>query len=336
MSELGQTLRTAREELGLSLEQVQEATKIRKQYLIAIEEGNYSALPGSFYVRAFVKNYAESVGLNPEELLSYYKHELPSVPQTVSTEPAAVSPPPRKASSSRSSSERFSKLGFSLLMWAFLGLIVVLIWIFVIDRSGKAPVTDGTPLTTSTPGPNVSGDPASGGSVVTPASTPDVTPTPTPTPTPPPGAVTFDHKSGRMDYYKVTGTMTLDLKFSGEAWFEVRKGGRSGSSCITRQRQPVRHCPSRLMISFTSTQAARTTRRSVINGQVIDDGDRPSTKRLQFEPVTDADGATGGDNVAQWRDWHGEWNGYGYRFRQQQLIVSSKRAGIPERNAFFD
>ena len=112
MSELGQTLRTAREELGLSLEQVQEATKIRKQYLIAIEEGDYSALPGSFYVRAFVKNYAEAVGLNPEELLSYYKHELPSVPQTYRQSPLPVSPPPRKASSSQKRLRAFQQAWF--------------------------------------------------------------------------------------------------------------------------------------------------------------------------------------------------------------------------------
>ncbi|WP_021878656.1 RodZ family helix-turn-helix domain-containing protein, partial [Paenibacillus sp. P22] len=90
MSELGQTLRTAREEMGLSLDQVQEMTKIRKHYLTAIEEGNYAALPGSFYARAFVKNYAEAVGLNADELLNYYKNELPAAPAASAVEPAAA------------------------------------------------------------------------------------------------------------------------------------------------------------------------------------------------------------------------------------------------------
>lgn len=67
MSELGQQLREARLQKGMSLDDVQEMTKIRKRYLEAIEAGDYKVLPGSFYVRAFIKTYAETVGLNPDE-----------------------------------------------------------------------------------------------------------------------------------------------------------------------------------------------------------------------------------------------------------------------------
>lgn len=66
MSELGQQLREARLQKGMSLDDVQEMTKIRKRYLEAIEAGDYKVLPGSFYVRAFIKTYAETVGLNPD------------------------------------------------------------------------------------------------------------------------------------------------------------------------------------------------------------------------------------------------------------------------------
>jgi cytoskeletal protein RodZ len=69
----------AREEKGISLEQLQSMTKIQKKYLIGIEEGNYDVMPGKFYVRAFIKQYAESVGLSPEEIFEEYKHEIPAV-----------------------------------------------------------------------------------------------------------------------------------------------------------------------------------------------------------------------------------------------------------------
>ncbi|WP_139037439.1 helix-turn-helix domain-containing protein, partial [Bacillus pumilus] len=62
MTELGKRLVEAREEKGMSLEDLQTVTKIQKRYLLAIEQGNYDIIPGKFYVRAFIKQYAEAVG----------------------------------------------------------------------------------------------------------------------------------------------------------------------------------------------------------------------------------------------------------------------------------
>lgn len=75
MSEIGKTLKSARIEKGYTLDDLQQITKIQKKYLIAIEEENFAALPGVFYVRAFIKQYAETVGLNPAELLSQLKSQ---------------------------------------------------------------------------------------------------------------------------------------------------------------------------------------------------------------------------------------------------------------------
>lgn len=84
LTELGQKLKEARELKGFSINQLQEVTKIQKRYLISIEEGNFSVLPGDFYVRAFIKQYAEAVGLDGEAILEEYKHEIPqSVSQDV-------------------------------------------------------------------------------------------------------------------------------------------------------------------------------------------------------------------------------------------------------------
>ncbi|MDK6809201.1 helix-turn-helix domain-containing protein [Ligilactobacillus agilis] len=66
---IGQTLKDARSDKGLTLDDLQQNTKIQKRYLIAIEEDNFAALPGEFYVRAFVKQYAEAVDLDSKELL---------------------------------------------------------------------------------------------------------------------------------------------------------------------------------------------------------------------------------------------------------------------------
>jgi cytoskeletal protein RodZ len=78
VTELGNRLKEARLAKGLSLEDLQSITKIQKRYLIGIEEGNYSSMPGNFYVRAFVKQYAEALQLNPDEIFETYKSEIPA------------------------------------------------------------------------------------------------------------------------------------------------------------------------------------------------------------------------------------------------------------------
>ncbi|ABK86647.1 hypothetical protein BAHan_4137 [Bacillus anthracis] len=77
VTELGQKLKEARGTKGLSIDQLHEITKIQKRHLVAIEEGNYDVLPGAFYARAFIKQYADAVGLNGEELLVEYQSTIP-------------------------------------------------------------------------------------------------------------------------------------------------------------------------------------------------------------------------------------------------------------------
>ncbi|MFD5264168.1 helix-turn-helix domain-containing protein [Bacillus wiedmannii] len=77
MTELGQKLKEARGTKDLSMDQLHEITKIQKRHLVAIEEGNYDVLPGAFYARAFIKQYADAVGLNGEELLVEYQSTIP-------------------------------------------------------------------------------------------------------------------------------------------------------------------------------------------------------------------------------------------------------------------
>lgn len=74
---IGQKLRAAREAKGLTLDDLQQATKIQKRYLIAIEDEKFDELPGDFYVRAFVKQYADTVGLDGAALLKDYDEDLP-------------------------------------------------------------------------------------------------------------------------------------------------------------------------------------------------------------------------------------------------------------------
>lgn len=73
MRELGEYLRREREARGISLDEIQEITKIRVRYLEAIERGEFADIPGETYVRGFLRNYARAVGLDGQAVLERYK-----------------------------------------------------------------------------------------------------------------------------------------------------------------------------------------------------------------------------------------------------------------------
>lgn len=132
LTEIGARLKEAREAKGYSLDDLQEITKIQKRYLAGIEEGNYDAMPGKFYIRAFIKQYAEAVDLNAEELLETYKNEVPGGATKdieATTAIPAQSPQTRKRSHgpSRKTMEAMPKIIVGL----FIVVIVGVIWYMV-------------------------------------------------------------------------------------------------------------------------------------------------------------------------------------------------------------
>ncbi|SET39629.1 protein RodZ, contains Xre-like HTH and DUF4115 domains [Salinibacillus kushneri] len=122
--ELGQRLKEAREEKGLSLSNIQEMTKIQTRYLQAIEEGQLSVLPGTFYTRAFIREYANTVGLNADQLLEEYEEELPSSEQEEYERISRV-----QKHSKQPSSEKHSML-FSVIPKILTVLLIVAIVVF--------------------------------------------------------------------------------------------------------------------------------------------------------------------------------------------------------------
>ncbi|MFD0616783.1 helix-turn-helix domain-containing protein [Paenibacillus sp. GCM10027629] len=179
MSNLGDLLRNARLEKGMSLDDIQELTKIRKRYLEAIEDGDYKVLPGSFYVRAFVKTYAETLGLDSDEIVQLYKSDIPEpVSESASVEPIIQ----KRRRSERQRQDRAGKWISAVLMWLFLILIAVVIYFFYIHKA--SPSTDkvdtGTQITDEKKPPTKEENKGTGTETnpqtTTPETTPDVTP----------------------------------------------------------------------------------------------------------------------------------------------------------------
>ncbi len=70
MSRIGESLRRARLEKGLSLEVIEKDTKIRRRYLEALENEDWDVIPGRVYLRGFLKTYSRYLGLDDGSLLA--------------------------------------------------------------------------------------------------------------------------------------------------------------------------------------------------------------------------------------------------------------------------
>jgi len=78
MQTIGQKLKQAREEKNLTLEKVFEAIRIRVPYLQALESDDLSAMPSPVQARGYLRNYAEFLGMNFDQLLEEMRAQASS------------------------------------------------------------------------------------------------------------------------------------------------------------------------------------------------------------------------------------------------------------------
>ncbi|GAA0445004.1 DUF4115 domain-containing protein [Lentibacillus halophilus] len=131
--EIGARLKEAREAKNLSLDKLQETTKIQKRYLEAIEQGNFDILPGNFYARAFIKEYASAVDLDGKELLEEHKEEIPQF-EDENTSQYTYIQRSRKDNNPKKSQSIFSLLPTLIVVLLVIGIVAV-VWIFNQDTS---------------------------------------------------------------------------------------------------------------------------------------------------------------------------------------------------------
>lgn len=73
MITVGEILKKAREKKKMNISEVQSATRIVSRYIEALENNNFSELPGDIYVKGFLKNISEVLELNPKEVIELYR-----------------------------------------------------------------------------------------------------------------------------------------------------------------------------------------------------------------------------------------------------------------------
>lgn len=77
----GSTLKLAREAQGLSTQELSLKTKIRGDYLRALEDGNTALLPERTFARSYLQRYARELGVDPAPLLTDFDRLLPASPE---------------------------------------------------------------------------------------------------------------------------------------------------------------------------------------------------------------------------------------------------------------
>lgn len=273
MSDLGQLLKKARTQKGISLDELQELTKIRKRYLEAIEDGNYKILPGNFYVRAFIKSYSETVGLEPDEVLRLYRSVIPD------TSPEPTNEPKRRQTKPPRNSDKMSKWASALLVIAFPLLILSVLYYYYVRSPNEdhisrnpAPLTDNT----SQSEPEVK--------------EPIIVVTPEPVPEPEPvqvAEINLVKTEGSTDFYVIKNSKELSIHIQvvgDQCWMAIQKLNKNGEYIeenLPLQRNDERDWTFDDSVYFNIGKA--NALKVTINGTEINMGDKPNPRRLQLD-----------------------------------------------------
>lgn len=83
---IGDTLRRERERQNLTIQDIERETSIRALYIEALEQGEYDKLPGEVYAKGFIKNYANFLELDGEDMVKKFIMEIS--PTTIAPEEA--------------------------------------------------------------------------------------------------------------------------------------------------------------------------------------------------------------------------------------------------------
>lgn len=118
---IGQALRARRKELELSISDIADLTKIRPEFLGAIEEIDLQALPSMGYVLGYVRSYAKALGMDSEEAIKAFKTDA-AIPRTLGVEHKKRYLPKRKAKLPRGIIPALGVLGIAVMVGTWYGV----------------------------------------------------------------------------------------------------------------------------------------------------------------------------------------------------------------------
>ncbi len=114
---VGEQLRAAREKAGVSLQDLAKNLKLGLKQVEALENGDWASLPGTTFIRGFVRNYARAIGIDQAPLMAQLDRVIDK-PKSVLTVPASSTEPVSYASSSSGESRRVVLVGLFVALLA--------------------------------------------------------------------------------------------------------------------------------------------------------------------------------------------------------------------------
>jgi transcriptional regulator with XRE-family HTH domain len=144
MPDLGKTLSQARVTRGLTLEDCERDTRISKRYLDALEREDWRVFPAPVYSRAFLRTYAQYLGLDPQRLIAAMQ---------AAEDPPAIKPLPEVRAAPTTGAINWPLAGGVAVL---LVVAAVFVWFADIGSSGGDSSEE-------TPGASVQGEGLGGG-----------------------------------------------------------------------------------------------------------------------------------------------------------------------------
>ncbi len=92
----GRKLSEARRQLGLSLDEVADRIRVRREFLEALEEMNVKLLPGKAYALAFLRSYARELGIDEKAIVDQFQDECALTREDVQKQIRNPSSKPRR------------------------------------------------------------------------------------------------------------------------------------------------------------------------------------------------------------------------------------------------
>ncbi|MBE0599120.1 MAG: helix-turn-helix domain-containing protein [Desulfuromonadales bacterium] len=211
-STIGQMLKARRQERGLTIEGLADLTRIRRNFLLALEDDRFDNFPGDAYLTGFLRVYASALGLDPEQLKTRYFEQVGRSSDHSAKLPVLVNSPWPKG--------RRRKKGNS---WTWLAVIVLVVVALALV-SLTLPETKPTPPASAAGAPALSPAPPV---APTGAGEPSAPPMPSPAdgsaaPTP---EVTVD-TAGSPLTFSFAGNAEVRLQALGPNRIEVRSDSR--------------------------------------------------------------------------------------------------------------